>query len=92
MSSRTIERRNGKKPSETVGWSQEDIELVERNRRAAMEEWDDIDEMLDVPAPAFIDNGTRMPNPSRTLQSSEVLRAIGNPLRRHSTPTTLTSC
>ena len=43
--------RKPQRPSETVGWSQEDIELVEQNRRAAMEEWDEFPDVLEAPAP-----------------------------------------
>ena len=34
-----------------MGWSREDIELVERNRRAAMEEWHNIPDVLEATTP-----------------------------------------
>ena len=32
---------------ESVGWSCDDIEMVARNRRAAMEDWDDFFRILE---------------------------------------------
>ena len=39
------------RPSETMGWSQEDIELVKQNRRAAMEERDEFPDVLEASVP-----------------------------------------
>ena len=43
--------RNSKRPSEATGWSQADIELVEQNRRAAMEEWDEFPNVFEAAVP-----------------------------------------
>lgn len=49
--SRASNKPQSQRPSETMGWSQEDIELVKQNRRAAMEERDEFPDVLEASVP-----------------------------------------